>query len=255
MEYLRPVESLGMFQKRHTKKDDSPSCSDFPKDELVRLPVSFFSPSKSAARIKQEDETIDSPPNSKNKVGAKREEKMATKATKRCSSANLRKSWNERIQECRNYRQVHGHCKIPTNYKNDKALGIWVQETRRNVKLLMEGKPPRRKLTNEQIEELKDVGFDWGKFQPDWSKMPETESSWQRRLDALKAYYEEHGNFDIPYNEDENAPQTLDDLGRWARIQRHQYNLRQTKRKTTLTAARVKALSAIGFDWKGPRTL
>lgn len=161
-------------------------------------------------------------------------------------------SWDERLNQCKEFRKKNGHCKIPTNYKEDKSLGIWVQEIRRNFKLMMTGKKPRWELTQEQIDELNETEFHWG-FTPDPNKFPETDVSWEKNFSKLKKYKQTHGNFDVPMND--KGDSSIWELGKWVRVQRAQKNLRDTKRKCFITKERIKKLDAIGFNWDGPRKI
>jgi hypothetical protein len=182
------------------------------------------------------------------KSKAKSIKKEATKKEPRASKADR---WNARFEECKEYCKKFGNCKIPTSYKENKALGIWVQENRRNFKLQKQGMKPRMELTDEQIEKLDEIGFHWG-WTPDPNRSAETDASWDANFAKLLEYKESNGDFDIPMDE---SKKSVSELAKWARVQRNQYNLRETKRKSFMTKERVKKLEGIGFDWDGPRTL
>ena len=157
-------------------------------------------------------------------------------------------SFEERFNQCKEFIKVHGHCKIPTNYKEDKSLGIWVQEIRRNVKAMANGKKPRRFVSEEIVNQLNELDFHWG-FTIDPNKFPESDSSWEKKLEALKEYKETHGSFNVPLEGELSA------LGKWTRVQRTQKYYRDTKRKCFITKDRIASLDGIAFDWKGPRKL
>lgn len=182
------------------------------------------------------------------KTSKKEGKKKKTVAEKK---APTRLSWADRIKQCKEFRKKYGHCKIPTDYKEDRSLGIWVQEVRRNYKMMMEGKKARRPLKPEQITELEEIGFHWGKYKPDPMKRLETDAGWEENFKKLQDYHKEHGNFDVPLEED--GPNKV--LGIWVRIQRYQNFLREGKRKCTITKERVKQLKDIGFNWKGDRKI
>lgn len=159
----------------------------------------------------------------------------------------VRVSWNDRLKQCKEFQKKHGHCKIPTCLKDDKSLGVWVQEMRRNFKLMKTGKKPRTKVTDEQVASLDEIGFEWG-YKPD-PTAPESDASWKANFEKLKEYKEKHGDFDIPI---EGA---TENLGKWTRVQRLQNNLRDTKRKCFINKERINQLKDIGFDWKGNRKI
>ena len=176
------------------------------------------------------------------------------KPTKSSSSSGggggvQRVSWNERFQECTEYRNAVGHCKIPTNFKDNKGLGIWVQEQRRKYKRQKLGKKVPTIVTDEQIKMLDGIGFHWG-FTPD-PNSAESDASWQANLERLKEYNTLIGDFDVPLDTDDSA---MTALGKWTRAQRNQFLMRETKRKTFMTKDRAAKLTEIDFDWDGPRT-
>jgi len=197
-------------------------------------------PMKTEANVKEENAPI------------KTEAKATAKSTNKPRSASKRFSWEERHEQCKQFRKKHNHCKIPTNFKENKSLGIWVQEQRRNFKAMMKGAKPRQVLTMEQIDKLNEIEFYWG-AEPDFSKCPQSDDSWKTYFAELEKYKESHGNFDVPLNDEDGA--SLSKLGRWTRIQRTQKNFRDTKRKCFITKERIAMLNGIGFDWKGPRKL
>jgi Helicase associated domain len=158
-----------------------------------------------------------------------------------------RVSFDGRLKQCKEFAKQHGHCKIPTSYKENKSLGVWVQEMRRNFKLIKTGQPPRAKMTDDQIASLDEIGFEWN-FKPD-PCAPESDAMWEQNFKRLKDYKDEHGDFDIPIEGE------MGDLGKWARVQRNQNNLRETKRKCFITKDRIKKLSEITFDWEGSRKI
>jgi hypothetical protein len=53
-------------------------------------------------------------------------------------------NWNERLSELANYRDIHGHCNVPTNYSQNKSLGTWVSNQR--IKYKWRGQDDRNRL-------------------------------------------------------------------------------------------------------------
>ena len=187
--------------------------------------------------------------NSKKKTSPKKKTtpKKKPTVTKVPTGASTQK-WQQRFAECKEFQAEHGHCKIPTAYKENKSLGVWVQEMRRNFKRQKTGKEPRCPLSNEEITKLDEIGFHWG-FTPDPFKEKELDESWEANFAKLKAFQEEHGHFDVPLESDTK------ELGIWVRVQRHQEKLRKDKKSSPMTSARFKKLSEIGIDWNGLREL
>ena len=72
--------------------------------------------------------------------------------------------WEHRLQLLREYREEHGHCKVPYNYLVDGvALGLWVANQRKARKAMQDGKAGayHKKMTPERIAALDKVGFLW----------------------------------------------------------------------------------------------
>ena len=67
-------------------------------------------------------------------------------------------NWREKLECLRTFRREHGHCNVPSNYR-DKKLATWVKCQRRQYKLYWEGKPSA--MSPERILELEKVGFEW----------------------------------------------------------------------------------------------
>jgi len=70
-----------------------------------------------------------------------------------------RKTWDERLEELRQFRSEHGHCVVPILYVDNPKLGHWVNSQRTSYKYLQEGKPSS--LTDDRIRSLNELGFAW----------------------------------------------------------------------------------------------
>lgn len=68
-------------------------------------------------------------------------------------------TWEERMNELKVFRRIHGHCEVPTHYKQNKRLGSWVKAQRRQYKLYRDGK--QSTLTPYRIDELDQLNFSW----------------------------------------------------------------------------------------------
>ena len=165
---------------------------------------------------------------------------------KKVSRKSKSERWNAHFEECKEFLDKFGHCKIPTSYKENKALGNWVQEQRRNFKLLKQGLKPRVVLTDEQIDKLDGIQFHWG-FTPDPNASAESNASWNANFVKLQEFHKVNGTFDVPMEDDTLA------LAKWTRVQRHQKYLKASKVKSFMSKPRENMLNEIGFDWDGPR--
>ena len=133
----------------------------------------------------------------------------------------LEKQWNDAFQALCDYRNEHNTLSVPTDYKskNGTSLYSWVSTQRERYR--------KGKLSEERIEKLKSIGF---KF--------ETPDLWETRYQAAKAYFDEHGDLDIP---DEQS-----DLRVWLDRQKQYANRAGASR---LLQEKIEKLRSIGlFD-------
>ena len=68
-------------------------------------------------------------------------------------------AWEGRLGELADYRKIHRHCNVPTNYGKNMKLANWVGTQRQQYRLRSEGK--RSRMTLPRIQALESLGFDW----------------------------------------------------------------------------------------------
>ena len=234
---------------RGTKEERSEEESQAVKHE-IRVKIGKGSPAvkKGSRRVKQETDG--------GKPGEETTIEPATQERKK------KHTFRDRLEECRKFRKEHGHCKIPTTGRmTSKSMGIWVQEMRRNYRLLNTTGKPRQSFTDEMLQELNDIGFEWN-FTPK-AGVPQSDILWEKCYEAVRAYREEHGgSFDVPpgyrpsssSSPSSSLPPSLC-LAEWVREQRVQKKRRDSKLKCNISPARIKKLNEIGFNFDGPRKL
>ena len=130
------------------------------------------------------------------------------------------------------YWQEHGDLCVPTRYKtaDGYALNEWVRSQRE--------KRTAGTLTQEQIDRLDAIGMDW---------LSPMARFWETRFELCRAYYEEHGNLDMP------AAYVTDDrvqLGLWL------WRIRSGKVKLSASGEngnQIERLESIGFRWHKDR--
>lgn len=95
----------------------------------------------------------------------------------------IEKQWNDMFQALCDYYIQHQTANVPMKYKtkSGRNLHSWVNNQRDNYK--------KGKLSAERTEKLKSIGFVF--------EMPDL---WDVKFEAVKAYFKEHGNLDIPEN-------------------------------------------------------
>ncbi|MGM9937880.1 MAG: Helicase associated domain protein [Candidatus Ornithomonoglobus sp.] len=141
-------------------------------------------------------------------------------------------SWELMYEKAKQYYEEYGNLEIPARYKTDEgySLGSWIF----NQKNIRKGIQPG-KLTDEQISKLDEIGMVWDNF---------TDINWESNYKAAKAYYEEHGNLNVPvkYKTKDGRP-----LGEWlARIRTWE---RAGIHSKYLTPERKALLEDIGMLW------
>ena len=134
------------------------------------------------------------------------------------------RAWEKGYAYLQAYYEENGNADVPTMYvANDGyRLGAWVCDQRER----------KDKMSYDRKERLNALGFIWEK--PD---------SWEVRYALAKAYYEEHGNLNVP-------PKYIADgvwLSKWLNEQKQIYNGKRKSKK--LTQAQIKRLEAIGISW------
>ena len=97
----------------------------------------------------------------------------------------------------------------------------------RNMLPILNQRSRKGELSDDHVERLEELGFDWGR----------TFVSWEERFKELQAYQRKHSNCDVPRGEKSPNPE----LGSWVDNQR--------SRKGMLSDDRVERLNQLGFKW------
>jgi hypothetical protein len=79
-----------------------------------------------------------------------------------------RRQWEERCRDLIAYRDEHGDCCVPINYKKNKKLANWVSNCRKKYNLRMAGEESN--LSLERIEELNEIGMVWDRWDFEFRK-------------------------------------------------------------------------------------
>ena len=126
------------------------------------------------------------------------------------------RSWEDRMEEFRIYRQNVGHGRVPVSHP---TLGSWVHEQRRQYKLYLRN-DPKTKLTEEKLHELKESGFVFEMAKKRQSVDARSNAkSWEERFEELKLFKSKYGHTIVP--------QHYPKLGWWVNTQRKVRKARQ----------------------------
>ena len=136
--------------------------------------------------------------------------------------------FHEGISELTNYKNKHGHCRIPSIYVTDNNfnLGAWVSNRRQDYKLKSDF------LTKVRIAQLEILDFCWDV----------KESEFQQGLSELKKFKKDQGHCLV------HAKHITEDdfkLGGWVSGRRKDYK----NKIAALTKQRINEMETLGFDW------
>lgn len=142
--------------------------------------------------------------------------------------------WNMNYEAAKAYFEKHGDLQVPSGYvtENGLCLGRWVSNQIKTHNGIKSGSVP---LTEEQTVKLENIGIVWKN---------RYEDGWDRKYKMAKAYFEEHGNLNLP------STCMVDgvDLGRWVSTIR----LKMKNPKSSnlvLSGDRIRQMDAIGIEW------
>lgn len=149
------------------------------------------------------------------------------------SFTKLAASWNERVQELKEYKERVGDTLVPRIYPENPPLGNWVNKQRQRKK--------KGVISEEHISMLDELDFIW-----DAANIRKSKSAlWWNRMDELKEIVDEDGYASIKSNSS---------IGFWMNHQRKQYQLHFQGHNSSLTADMIQALNAVEFPWKSERS-
>ena len=143
-----------------------------------------------------------------------------TSGREEVAGEGITRAWKTRFDELLQYKQTHGNCNVPTEWRENPQLGHWVSHQR--------GFWKRGTLHPERQRWLDKIGFDW--------RSGDSKDAWLIRFEQLKAYKQRFGDWHVPRKWKEN-PQ----LGMWVALQRHHRN------KGCLSPEREQLLHEIEF--------
>ncbi len=152
-----------------------------------------------------------------------------TRTREKCASPAPDR-WEQRLADLSAFKAAHGHCNVPSTYREDPSLAVWVFNCRRQRKL--------GTLAKDRIERLDAIGFVWVV-----RKRRFVARDWDAMVAQLKAFQRKHGHCNVPHAWAPNP-----ELALWL------YGVRCNKRSGRLDPARVRQLDALGIVWELQQT-
>lgn len=130
----------------------------------------------------------------------------------------LDEAWEQRFQELLAFKNEIGHCNVPSGWKDNPQLAMWVRNQRNK----------KKNLTEERRKRLVAIGFI---FDPN-------EAAWDEQLQALLSFKATNGHLNVPDGDSE-----FKGLVGWIR------NQRMFRKTGKLHPGREHKLTSNGFIW------
>ena len=139
-----------------------------------------------------------------------------------------KKSFKQRMDELRAYKEKHGHIKVKRS--EDKSLYQFCADMRQ-----ARNNPEKSTtlINEERIASLDALGFEWN--------MNIDRKSFQQRMDDLRAYKEEHGHVNVKGSDDKSLYGFCSNM--------RQARKHPEKSGMLIIDDRITSLDALGFDW------
>ena len=142
-------------------------------------------------------------------------------------------AWRIRYQEICEFRDKHGHCRVPMEGNHTK-LAVWSNNQRRCYRHWIQGK--NSTLTQDRIDLLERISF--------FDDFQSYQDVWNLRMAELKEFYKQHNHSNVPHDYEDNYS-----LGQWVMNLRTQYKRYLAGLPSILTTSRIAALELLDFRW------
>ncbi len=142
------------------------------------------------------------------------------------------------FKELTSFKNVNGHCDVGTDAALS-SLRNWCVRIRCALDRIRNNKFSGVKLSEDQIQRLDKIGFDWSK---------RSHTLFEERFEELATFHAQFGHSDITAHQ---AGDSYHYLGRWCSEMRVAYKKIQNneKSKTKLSQEQISLLNGIGFKW------
>ena len=219
------IEDMDASKNAEEPIQENGSESDKEEDREPSVHTDVFSKRKRESSAATSD--VSTTPRTRKKV--KTAKKKSTK-----SNTPFDKWSNQLIR----FKEEFGHCNVPWRYANNPSLAHWCSHMRAAYKKIQKGMKADRNLSQDMIERLEEIGFQWQGVNHD--------EIFEKHCRELMAFKEEFGHCNVPRCV--NNPS----LGQWCSKMRAAYKKIQKglKANHNLSQDRVERLEEIGFQWQ-----
>jgi len=153
--------------------------------------------------------------------------------------------WNEKFELLCTFWHENGHCCVPQNFEVESVkLGQWVMNQRQSYKNLKKGESKRASITQEHIDQLNSIGFEWNS-----GGTSSHDEKWSQKIELLCTFRRENGHCRVPTNFEVDSVK----LGQWVCNQRTFYKnfmAGQNEKGACITQERIDQLNSLGFEWR-----
>ena len=134
------------------------------------------------------------------------------------------------------FKAKYGHCDVSQDGENS-SLGTWCGYLRGSYKKIQNNQKPHTKLSDNQIQRLKNAGFKWSL---------KVWSGFDKRFIDLMAFKAKYGHCDVSQVGEDPS------LGKWCSKLRSSYKKMENKKKphTKISDEQIQRLNDAGFKWR-----
>lgn len=140
--------------------------------------------------------------------------------------------WDQNYQAAKRFYETHGHLRVSARYVTPDGVGLgrWITNARQRYAV----PETAGGLSPEQVQQLERIGMIWDSAR----------AQWEHHFGWAAAYYDEHGNLDVPvsYMTEDGFP-----LGKWLSQIR---TAKRGKAQLRLTETQIASLDEIGMVWE-----
>lgn len=144
--------------------------------KLTELGFEFVIHDAQGNPVYHDESKVIHPPKSDEKL-PHQEEKPATrkqKTVKPTPKSRFKEGkWLQSLAKVVAYKERNGNCNVPRKWKKDPTLGEWVHFQRRQYRLKQLNR--RNHMTEERIQKLEAIGFEWSRGTSSFSRYSEHE--------------------------------------------------------------------------------
>ena len=180
----------------------------------------------------------------------------------------IKPSFEERLDECREFRRKNDHLTVPapvkyskedqSNYENreERSFLQWAQRQRDDYRKFNEGM--KSSLDKHRIRKLDELGFDWEVDKKAASSAdrsgargkPKNHVAFNERIATLREIKEKYGDCNDIKNLKAAGHPEASPLYQWMKAQRKAWKAFKSGRWSSLTAERIALLESLNFNFE-----